>query len=91
VAAIERPLTTPRGRARLALAGAFNNVQGWYASHDPRPTDLDEWIRQQAAWIQNAYTVGPARSRARTSSAGPAGTRPGTSAWTTAASSRARA
>jgi len=58
VAAIERALTTPQGRARLALAGAFNNVQGWYASHDPRPTDLDEWIRQQAAWIQNAYTVG---------------------------------
>jgi dienelactone hydrolase len=58
VAAIERALTTQQGRARLALAGAFNNVQGWYASHEPQPTDLDEWIRQQAAWIQNAYTIG---------------------------------
>jgi dienelactone hydrolase len=58
VAAIERALTTPQGRARLALAGAFNNVQGWYASHDPQPTDLTEWITQQAAWLQNAYTIG---------------------------------
>ena len=58
VAAIERALTTPQGRARLALAGAFNNVQGWYASHEPQPAELEEWIRQQAAWIQNAYTIG---------------------------------
>jgi hypothetical protein len=58
VVAIERALTTPHGRARLALAGAFNNVQGWYGSHDPQPTDLTEWIRQQAAWILNAYTIG---------------------------------
>lgn len=58
VAAIERALTTPQGRARLALAGAFNNVPGWYASHEPQPTALAAWIRQQAQWIQNAYTLG---------------------------------
>ncbi len=58
VAAIERALTTLQGRARLALTGALNNVQGWYSAHAPQPTDLTEWIRQQAAWIQNAYTMG---------------------------------
>ncbi|MEA2221944.1 MAG: hypothetical protein QOH83_320 [Solirubrobacteraceae bacterium] len=58
VHAIERALTTPQGRARLALAGAFNNVQGWYSAHQPQPTDLTEWIGQQASWIQNAYTIG---------------------------------
>lgn len=58
VQAIEQALASPQGRARLALAGAFNNVTGWYSAHAPRPTDMTEWIRQQAAWIQNAYTVG---------------------------------
>jgi len=58
VQAVEQALTTPQGRARLALAGAFNNVTGWYSAHQPKPTDMTEWIRQQAAWIQNAYTVG---------------------------------
>jgi pimeloyl-ACP methyl ester carboxylesterase len=58
VHAIERALTTAQGRARLALAGAMNNVQGWYSAHQPQPTDLTEWIGQQASWIQNAYTIG---------------------------------
>lgn len=57
-AAIQQALTTPRGRARLALAGSFNNVADWYIAHQPRPTDLVERIRQQASWVLNAYTLG---------------------------------
>jgi pimeloyl-ACP methyl ester carboxylesterase len=57
-AAVERALATRQGRARLALAGALNNVQGWYFGHQPRPTETTEWIRQQAAWIANAYIFG---------------------------------
>jgi pimeloyl-ACP methyl ester carboxylesterase len=56
--AIQQALTTPQGRARLALAGAFNNVVGWYDAHAPQPTDLTEWIRQQASWLQYAYVLG---------------------------------
>jgi pimeloyl-ACP methyl ester carboxylesterase len=58
VRAVQQALTTPQGRARLALAGAFNNVPGWFSAHQPQPTDLTERIRQQAAWIQGAYIVG---------------------------------
>jgi len=58
VQAIQQALTTPQGRARLSLAGAFNNVVGWYDAHGPQPTDLTEWIRQQASWLQNAYVLG---------------------------------
>jgi len=58
VQAIEQAFTTPQGRARLALVGAFNNIPGWFSAHLPRPTDVTEWIRQQAAWIENAYTIG---------------------------------
>jgi len=56
--AIQQALTTPQGRARLALVAALNNVTGWYSAHQPRPTEMAERIRQQAAWIENAYTVG---------------------------------
>ena len=56
--AVERALATPQGRARLALAGALNNIPGWYSAHQPRPSDLTEWIRQQAAWISGAYILG---------------------------------
>jgi pimeloyl-ACP methyl ester carboxylesterase len=56
--AIERALTTPEGRARVALAASFNNITGWYNAHQPRPADLDEWLRQQAQWVLNAYTLG---------------------------------
>jgi len=58
VQAVQQGLTTAQGRARLALAGALNNVAGWFSAHQPRPTDLAEWIRQQGAWIQNAYVLG---------------------------------
>jgi hypothetical protein len=64
-AAVERGLTTPQGRARLALAGALNDVVGslndvvgWYTAHAPRPVDPVERIRQQAQSIQYAYSLG---------------------------------
>ena len=57
-AAADRALATPQGRARLALAGALNNIAGWYSALQPRPTDMTEWIRQQEAWIRDAYIRG---------------------------------
>lgn len=56
--AIQKALQSEQGRARLALIAAFNNVTGWYTSHDPRPVDPAERIRQQALWLENAYMVG---------------------------------
>jgi pimeloyl-ACP methyl ester carboxylesterase len=56
--AVQRALTTPEGRARLALVASLDNVTGWYSAHQPRPTDMTEWIRQQASWISNAYILG---------------------------------
>ncbi|MFG2004578.1 alpha/beta hydrolase family protein [Spirillospora sp. NPDC048911] len=56
--AIDRALTTPEGRARLALVGSFGNIPAWYSTYDPKPTELAERIRQQATWVQGAYTLG---------------------------------
>ena len=56
--AVARALETPQGQARLALVGALNNVAGWYSTFGPRPTDPTDRIRQQAAWIANAYVTG---------------------------------
>lgn len=56
--AITEALTTPEGRARLALVASLNNVTGWYRAHHPQPTDRDERIENQAAWLLNAYTIG---------------------------------
>src|SRR4051812_37226584 len=53
--AIEQALTPPEGRARLALTGALNNVAGWYFGHEPQPADMEQRIRQQAMWVENAY------------------------------------
>jgi hypothetical protein len=53
--AVDRALTTPAGRARLALAGALGNVPGWYSALTPQPTDLTERVRQQAAGIKDIY------------------------------------
>ncbi|GAA5036389.1 alpha/beta hydrolase family protein [Actinopolymorpha pittospori] len=53
--AVERALTTPEGRARLALAGALGNIPGWYSAHQAEPTELAEKLRQQASWTQWAY------------------------------------
>ena len=61
LAAIERVRDSPRGRAKLALAAAVGNVTGWYASLEPKPTELTEWIRQQTEWVYwaNVFGRGP--------------------------------
>jgi dienelactone hydrolase len=56
--AVQAALTSPAGRARLALAGSLGNLDGWGSAHTPRPTDLDSWIRDQAFWTEWAYIVG---------------------------------
>ncbi|WP_205856837.1 DUF6351 family protein [Phytoactinopolyspora endophytica] len=63
--AVEAVMVTPEGRARLALIASFNNVQGWWSAHEPRPTEPEERIRQQANWILNAYVLGFAGPGAR--------------------------
>jgi pimeloyl-ACP methyl ester carboxylesterase len=59
--AVQQALTTPTGRAKLALAGAIGGLPGWANAHQPQPTDLVERIRQQEWWIESAYiaTLGP--------------------------------
>jgi pimeloyl-ACP methyl ester carboxylesterase len=57
-AAVDRAMTTPQGRARLALVASFGNITGWYSAHLPRPTEMDERIRNQAQWIKNAFIFG---------------------------------
>ena len=56
--AVDEALKTPQGRARLALTGALGNVPAWNSTYDPKPTEVAERIRQQAAWVQGAYTWG---------------------------------
>lgn len=60
-AAVNNALTTPQGRARLALAGALGNVPGWVTADKPRSADLDEQIRQQAFQVSviHVSTFGP--------------------------------
>lgn len=62
--AVQDALATPRGRARLALAGAFGNVPGWVAADQPRPSDVVQQITAQAFLIRSLHidTFGP-RSR----------------------------
>ncbi|WP_052372242.1 alpha/beta hydrolase family protein [Amycolatopsis taiwanensis] len=59
--AVQQALTTPAGRAKLALIGAIGGLSGWASAHQPQPTDLVERIRQQEWWIESAYiaTLGP--------------------------------
>jgi len=61
-AAVDRALTTPQGRARLALAGALGDVPDWNTAHHARPTELLDRIRQQAAATRDVYVdaFGPA-------------------------------
>jgi pimeloyl-ACP methyl ester carboxylesterase len=58
IAAVTRARTTPDGQARLALAAAFGNVTGWYASLEPKPADLAGWIQQQIEWVTWAKIFG---------------------------------
>lgn len=57
-AAVDRVRSTPEGQARLALAAALGNITGWYASLEPRPTELTDWISQQTDWVYWANIVG---------------------------------
>jgi hypothetical protein len=59
--AAAQALTTPAGRAKLALIGAIGGLPGWASAHEPRPTDLVEAIRQQEWWTEAAYiaSLGP--------------------------------
>jgi len=59
--AVQQALTTPAGRAKLALAGAIGGLPGWASAHQPQPADPVERIRQQEWWIESAYivTLGP--------------------------------
>ncbi|MBB4909395.1 alpha/beta hydrolase family protein [Actinophytocola algeriensis] len=58
---VQQALTTPEGRAKLALIGAVGQLPRWATAHSPRPTDLVEAIRQQAWWTEAAYvaSLGP--------------------------------
>src|SRR6266702_1668473 len=47
---IQNALTTPEGRARLALANALADVPGWFQTFSPRPTDLAGIIEQQGSY-----------------------------------------
>jgi pimeloyl-ACP methyl ester carboxylesterase len=58
VAGVDRAVTTPQGRARLALIASFGNIAGWWDAHQPRPTAPDDVIRAQAQWIRNAFVLG---------------------------------
>lgn len=59
--AAQQALTTPAGRAKLALIGAVSGLPAWASAHEPRPTDLVEAIRQQEWWLEGAYiaSLGP--------------------------------
>jgi hypothetical protein len=58
---VQQALTTPAGRAKLALIGAIGGLPLWATAHAPRPTDPVEAIRQQVWWAEAAYvaTLGP--------------------------------
>ncbi|TWP52687.1 alpha/beta hydrolase [Lentzea tibetensis] len=58
LAAVEQAVTTPQGRARLALAGSFGNVPTWYSAHLPQPEGLEDRIRAMAAVLHDAYIWG---------------------------------
>lgn len=58
---VQQALTTPAGRARLALIGAVGQLPRWATAHSPRPVDREEAIRQQTWWTEAAYvaSLGP--------------------------------
>lgn len=59
-AAVDEALTTPEGRARLALAGALGNVPSWNSALQPEPAGLVDRIRQMAELAgMHIWTFGP--------------------------------
>lgn len=63
--AVTAAVETEEGRARISLIASLNNVTGWWRALEPRPTDPDEIIRQQANWLVGAYVSGFAGPLAR--------------------------
>lgn len=55
--AVDAAVATREGRARLALAASFNNVTGWFFGHQPRPSTMEDRIRNQALWLKFAYSL----------------------------------
>ncbi|MBN9146381.1 MULTISPECIES: alpha/beta hydrolase domain-containing protein [unclassified Novosphingobium] len=54
--AVQTALTTPQGRARLALAGVLGGIPGWTRRDHPRPADGD--MEAQVDEIGAAFTMG---------------------------------
>jgi hypothetical protein len=48
---IAAALTTPQGRARLALASSFSDIPGWALVFEPRPAEAASQVRAQAVWL----------------------------------------
>lgn len=61
-AAVEQAKATPQGRARIALASSFGNLDGWNSAHQPKPAGLAEQIVDQAVIDQLIFigAFGPA-------------------------------
>lgn len=59
--AVREAVRTPRGRARLALANALGNVDGWNSADRPRPTRVVDQVNAMAAIDQMLFvnTFGP--------------------------------
>ncbi|MFI6094750.1 alpha/beta hydrolase family protein [Lentzea sp. NPDC051213] len=55
---VQQALTTPEGRAKLALIGAIGGLPLWATAHQRPPADPVEAIRQQAWWTEAAYVAG---------------------------------
>lgn len=56
-AAVAEAMKTPLGRARIALASAFGNIEGWNSAHDPKPSTIAGQIEALAV-INQFGTVG---------------------------------
>ncbi len=54
---VRRALTTPEGRARLALIGTLGQLPAWTSAHERPPADLESAIRAQAWWTESVYVT----------------------------------
>ncbi|HEY0453734.1 alpha/beta hydrolase family protein [Actinophytocola sp.] len=60
-AAVGTAVDSPQGRARVALANSFGNVDGWGSAHQPKPPTVEGQVRAMAALDQLFFvgTFGP--------------------------------